>query len=138
MTLVGLSGISEALREAALSLAANECQVFFTVTLPLAMNSIAAGAVFAFATSMDDVAIGLFLSDLNTYTLPVAQSSKTVVAAMIAVVPKKRTASAVRLRSTGFGFGDRLRAGRHYCVECLFFDEHLTLRSVQGMSPIWT
>ncbi|MCK1428760.1 ABC transporter permease [Bradyrhizobium sp. 87] len=75
MTLVGLSGISEALREAALSLGANERQVFFTVTLPLAKNGIAAGAIFAFATSMDDVAISLFLSDFNTYTLPVALTS---------------------------------------------------------------
>ncbi|MCA1363368.1 ABC transporter permease subunit [Bradyrhizobium sp. IC3069] len=75
MALVGLSGISEALREAALSLGANERQVFFTITLPLAKNGIAAGAVFAFATSMDDVAISLFLSDFNTYTLPVALTS---------------------------------------------------------------
>ncbi|MCK1333273.1 ABC transporter permease subunit [Bradyrhizobium sp. CW9] len=75
MTLVGLSGISETLREAALSLGANERQVFFTVTLPLAKNGIVAGAIFAFATSMDDVAISLFLSDFNTYTLPVALTS---------------------------------------------------------------
>ncbi|MFB9984528.1 ABC transporter permease [Mesorhizobium kowhaii] len=72
MTLIGLSGISASLREAALSLGAKERQAFFTITLPLAKNGIAAGAIFAFAFSMDDVAISLFLSDFNTYTLPVA------------------------------------------------------------------
>lgn len=72
MTLIGLTAISETLREAALSLGANERQAFFTITLPLARNGIAAGAIFAFAFSMDDVAISLFLSDFNTYTFPVA------------------------------------------------------------------
>lgn len=72
MTLVGLTGISATLREAALSLGANERQAFFTVTLPLAKSGIASGAIFAFAFSMDDVAISIFLSDFNTYTLPVA------------------------------------------------------------------
>ncbi|MCK1744451.1 ABC transporter permease subunit [Bradyrhizobium sp. 139] len=72
MTLVGLAGISQTLREAALSLGANERQVFFTVTLPLAKNGIAAGAIFAFAASMDDLTISLFMSDFQTYTLPLA------------------------------------------------------------------
>ncbi|MER9586551.1 ABC transporter permease subunit [Mesorhizobium sp. M0276] len=72
MTLIGLTGISATLREAALSLGAHERQAFFTVTLPLAKNSIAAGAIFAFAFSMDDLTISLFLSDFNTYPLPVA------------------------------------------------------------------
>lgn len=72
MTLIGLSGISPSLREAALGLGATERQVFFTVTLPLAKSGIAAGAIFAFAFSMDDVAISMFLSDFNTFTLPVA------------------------------------------------------------------
>ncbi|MFB6421591.1 ABC transporter permease [Bradyrhizobium tunisiense] len=72
MTLVGLAGIRTTLTEAALSLGAKERQAFFTITLPLAKNGIAAGAIFAFAFSMDDVTISLFLSDYNTYTLPVA------------------------------------------------------------------
>jgi putative spermidine/putrescine transport system permease protein len=72
MTLIGFTGIKETLREAALSLGANERQAFFTVTLPLARNGIAAGAIFAFAFSMDDLAVSLFLSDFNTYTFPVA------------------------------------------------------------------
>jgi putative spermidine/putrescine transport system permease protein len=72
MTLIGLTGIKETLWEAALSLGANERWAFFTVTLPLAKNGIAAGAIFAFAFSMDDVAVSLFLSDFKTYTFPVA------------------------------------------------------------------
>ncbi|MER9191436.1 ABC transporter permease [Mesorhizobium australicum] len=72
MTLIGLAGISATLREAAMSLGANERQAFFTITLPLARNSIAAGAIFAFAISMDDLTVSLFLCDFKTYTLPVA------------------------------------------------------------------
>ncbi|RUV02467.1 ABC transporter permease [Mesorhizobium sp. M1A.F.Ca.IN.020.03.2.1] len=72
MTLIGLTGISETLGEAALSLGANARQTFFTITLPLAKSGISAGAIFAFAFSMEDVAISIFLSDYNTYTLPVA------------------------------------------------------------------
>ncbi|MER8594293.1 ABC transporter permease [Mesorhizobium sp. M1182] len=72
MTLIGLTGISETLCEAAMSLGANARQAFFTVTLPLTKSSISAGAIFAFAFSMDDVAISIFLCDYNTYTLPVA------------------------------------------------------------------
>ncbi|MEI9426210.1 ABC transporter permease [Mesorhizobium sp. Cs1299R1N3] len=72
MTLIGLAGISATFREAAMSLGANERQAFFTITLPLARNSIAAGAIFAFAISMDDLTVSLFLSDFKTYPLPVA------------------------------------------------------------------
>ncbi|TIX71824.1 MAG: ABC transporter permease [Mesorhizobium sp.] len=72
MSLIGLTGMSETLSEAALSLGANARQAFFTITLPLAKSGISAGAIFAFAFSMDDVAISIFLCDYNTHTLPVA------------------------------------------------------------------
>ncbi|TXR50540.1 ABC transporter permease [Phyllobacterium endophyticum] len=72
MALIGFAGINPSLREAALSLGANERQAISTVILPLAKNSIAAGAIFAFAFSMDDLTISVFLSDFKTYTLPVA------------------------------------------------------------------
>ncbi|MFI4986267.1 MAG: ABC transporter permease [Alphaproteobacteria bacterium] len=71
-TLVALGGIPKPLREAALSLGANERRAFWTITLPLAKTGIAAGAVFAFAFSLDDVAMTLFLTDPYNYTLPVA------------------------------------------------------------------
>ena len=71
-TLAGLVGISPSLTEAALSLGANERDAFWEITFPLARTGIIAGTVFAFAFSMDDVAVSLFLTDPKNYTLPVA------------------------------------------------------------------
>jgi putative spermidine/putrescine transport system permease protein len=71
-TLAGLAGIDRSLGEAALSLGASERQAFWDVTLPLARTSIVSGAIFAFAVSMDDVAVSIMLTDATTYTLPVA------------------------------------------------------------------
>lgn len=74
-TLAGLVGIRKTLTEAAMSLGANERQAFWDVTFPLARTGMVAGAVFAFAFSMDDVAVSLFLTSPDTYTLPVAMVS---------------------------------------------------------------
>ena len=71
-TLAGMIGIKPSLVEAALSLGANEQEAFWDVVFPLARTGIVAGAVFAFAFSMDDVAVSLFLTDPDSYTLPVA------------------------------------------------------------------
>ena len=71
-TLAGLSGIDRSLGEAALILGATERHAFWDVTLPLARTSIVSGAIFAFAVSMDDVAVSIMLTDATTYTLPVA------------------------------------------------------------------
>ena len=71
-TLAGLVGIRRTLIEAALSLGATERQAFWEITFPLARTGIVAGAIFAFAFSMDDVVVSIFLSDPQTYTLPVA------------------------------------------------------------------
>lgn len=71
-TLASLVGIRKSLTEAALSLGATERRAFWKVTVPLSKTGIAAGAVFAFAFSMDDVSVSLFLTDPNSYTLPVA------------------------------------------------------------------
>jgi len=71
-TLAGLSGIDASLTEAALSLGATERRAFWDVTFPLARTGIVSGAIFAFAVSMDDVAVSIMLTDANTYTLPVA------------------------------------------------------------------
>ena len=67
-TLAGLVGIRK-------SLGANERQAFWEITFPLAKTGIVAGAVFAFAFSMDDVAVSMFLTDPKAYTLPVAMIS---------------------------------------------------------------
>ena len=71
-TIAGLTGIKPSLREAAFALGANERQVFWDITFPLAKTGIAAGCIFAFATSLDDVAVSLFLYDADSMTLPVA------------------------------------------------------------------
>ena len=71
-TLAGLAGIDRSLTEAALSLGANERRAFWDVTFPLARTSIISGAIFAFAVSMDDVAVSIMLTDARTFTLPVA------------------------------------------------------------------
>lgn len=70
--LATLSGLRPSYVEAALSLGATERKAFWTVTIPLLKTSIAAGAVFSFVFSFDDVAASMFLSDSTAYTLPVA------------------------------------------------------------------
>ena len=71
-TLAALAGIDRGLREAAMSLGATERGAFLDVTLPLARTGIVSGAIFAFAVSMDDVAVSIMLTDAHTTTLPVA------------------------------------------------------------------
>ncbi len=71
-TLGSLAGRDRSLTEAALVLGATERQAFWTVTLPLVRTGIITGAIFAFAVSLDDVAVSMFLTDPTTTTLPVA------------------------------------------------------------------
>lgn len=70
--LAALGGIRPSLVEVAQSLGASPTKAFWTVTFPLARTGIAAGAIFAFVFSLDDVAVSIFLSDPDRYTLPVA------------------------------------------------------------------
>jgi putative spermidine/putrescine transport system permease protein len=70
--LVALGGIRPSLAEVAQSLGASPAKAFWTVTFPLARTGIAAGAIFAFVFSLDDVAVSIFLSGPDRYTLPVA------------------------------------------------------------------
>ena len=71
-TLAGLVGIKKSYIEAAVILGATERQAFFDIVLPLARTGIVAGAIFAFAFSLDDVAVSVFLADTGHMTLPVA------------------------------------------------------------------
>jgi putative spermidine/putrescine transport system permease protein len=71
-TLSGIAGINRSLTEAALVLGANERRAFWDVMFPLAKTGIVSGAIFAFAVSMDDVAVSIMLTDSQTYTLPIA------------------------------------------------------------------
>lgn len=74
-TLASLVGIRKSYTEAALSLGATEQRAFWKVTVPLSKTGIAAGAVFAFAYSLDDVSVSLFLTGPKLYTLPVAMTN---------------------------------------------------------------
>ena len=71
-TLASLVGIRKSLTEAAMSLGATEWQALWEITFPLARTGVLAGGIFAFAVSMDDVAVALFLADPTIYTLPIA------------------------------------------------------------------
>lgn len=58
------------LEEAAASLGANELQTLYKVTLPIIRPGILSAVLFAFIFSLDELIIALFISDVNTITLP--------------------------------------------------------------------
>lgn len=64
-----LAGIDRRVELAAESLGASPSTVFRTVTLPLAMPGVLSGAVLAFATSLDEVVLTLFVAGPNQRTL---------------------------------------------------------------------
>lgn len=64
-----LASIDPALERAAASLGAPPSAVFRNVTLPLAMPGVLTGAVFSFATSLDEVVITLFVAGPNQTTM---------------------------------------------------------------------
>lgn len=64
-----LRGIDVRVEQAALSLGASPVRVFGRVTLPLAMPGVLSGAVLAFATSLDEVILTLFVAGPNQRTL---------------------------------------------------------------------
>ncbi len=64
-----LTGIDKRVELAAQSLGAAPATVFRRVTLPLAMPGVASGAVLAFATSLDEVVLTLFVAGPNQRTL---------------------------------------------------------------------
>jgi len=65
-----LQGFDITLTRAAASLGANPVTVFFKVTLPLILPGLISGALFAFATSFDEVVVALFLAGPAQRTLP--------------------------------------------------------------------
>lgn len=64
-----LAGIDRRVERAAESLGASPRKVFFLVTLPLAMPGVLSGAALAFATSLDEVVLTLFVAGPNQRTL---------------------------------------------------------------------
>jgi putative spermidine/putrescine transport system permease protein len=65
-----LQGFDYNLVRAAASLGANSVTTFFKVTLPLVAPGVVSGALFAFATSFDEVVVTLFLASPEQSTLP--------------------------------------------------------------------
>jgi len=65
-----LQAIPRSYEEAALSLGAGPLAAARIVTLPLIWRGVAAGAVFAFVISFDEVVIAMFLSSVSATTLP--------------------------------------------------------------------
>ena len=65
-----LVGIRRDVEEAAMSLGASPIQTFFSVTLPLLAPAVAAGALFAFTISFDDITGTLFWKPGGVETVP--------------------------------------------------------------------
>ena len=64
-----LQGVDARLEHAAASLGASPRTVLLSVTLPIALPGIISGALFAFATSLDEVVLTLFVAGPNQRTL---------------------------------------------------------------------
>ncbi len=64
-----LTGIDRRVERGAESLGAPPWKVFYLVTLPLAMPGVLSGAALAFATSLDEVVLTLFVAGPNQRTL---------------------------------------------------------------------
>ena len=65
-----LTALPKSYDEAARSLGASSLVSLFTVTLPLIWRGIAAGSIFAFVASFDEVIIAIFLTGTTSITLP--------------------------------------------------------------------
>lgn len=65
-----LAGMDKSLAEAARDLGAGEMKAFFDITLPLILPGIISGMLLSFAMSFDDVVISIFVTGVNTNTLP--------------------------------------------------------------------
>jgi putative spermidine/putrescine transport system permease protein len=71
-------GLDRGLEEAALVLGADPWQTFWHVTLPLLRPGLAAGGLFAFLISFDNVPVSIFLTTARNNTLPVTIMSYLV------------------------------------------------------------
>ena len=65
-----LVGMDPALEEAARDLGATSSRAFRDITLPLIMPAVLSGSLLAFAMSMDDVVISIFVNGPRLSTLP--------------------------------------------------------------------
>lgn len=65
-----LANMDKSYVEAAKDLGAGEARAFMDITLPLIRPAIVSGMLLSFAMSMDDVIVSMFLSNVDTNTLP--------------------------------------------------------------------
>jgi putative spermidine/putrescine transport system permease protein len=65
-----LAGFNEALSRAGRSLGASPLRVFMQVKLPIIAPGVVSGALFAFATSFDEIVVALFLTGPDQRTVP--------------------------------------------------------------------
>jgi len=68
--LATLQGFNHNLVRASLSLGVNPLETFFRITLPIIAPGVISGALFAFATSFDEVVVTLFIAGPTQVTLP--------------------------------------------------------------------
>jgi putative spermidine/putrescine transport system permease protein len=94
-----LQGIDPELEHAARVLGASGPIAFFTVTLPLIRPGVAAGALFAFIVSFDNVPVSIFLLGSGQMTLPV----KIFTAIEYGVDPSIAAISTLLIVLTGVG-----------------------------------
>ena len=66
-----LAGFDHSIEDAAMDLGANRFKVFTSITFPLILPGILAGAMIAFILSFDDVIINFFVSGPESTTLPI-------------------------------------------------------------------
>jgi putative spermidine/putrescine transport system permease protein len=66
-----LQTVDPVFERAAANLGAGPATTFVRITLPLILPGMLAGALFAFVTSLDEVAVALFLTSPTVTTLPV-------------------------------------------------------------------
>ena len=66
-----LVGMDPSLEEAARDLGAGSFRAFCDITLPLIMPAVISGSLLAFAMSMDDVVISIFVTGPRVSTLPI-------------------------------------------------------------------
>lgn len=66
-----LHGLDPALEEAARNLGASRWRCFLHVTLPQLRPGLLAGGIFVFVEAIDNFSISVFLTDIDTTTLPV-------------------------------------------------------------------
>ncbi|MFL6627312.1 MAG: ABC transporter permease [Vitreoscilla sp.] len=68
--LATLQGFNQSLVRASLASGETPLRTFFRITLPVIAPGVASGALFAFATSFDEVVVALFLAGPEQLTLP--------------------------------------------------------------------